>query len=110
MILRGGVYQLLGCLGHKCTVTRFNKLFSDLVQNQVPIDPDIRSAVYSTVSCHGDMKTFEQLKDLYTGSDSADEISRLLRAMGQCKDTTVKENVLKLAISVSGFEFCTKFY
>lgn len=99
------MYLLLGCLGHQCTITRFNTLFDDLVVNQVQIDPDIRSAVYSTVSCHGDIKTFEKLRELYSTSDSADEISRLLNAMGKCKDSTVIEVVLNQAISVRNMKW-----
>ena len=101
MILRSSIYSLLGLLGHEKTVEIFNAQFDDYVKNQGPIDPDIRSAVYSTVCCHGDMRIFDQMKKLHAACDSADEVSRLLIAMGKCRDPSVKENVLKFSISVS---------
>ena len=95
------MYLILGSLGHASTVTRFNKQFNELVENQVPIDPDIRFAVYATASRYGNMKTFERFKDLHASCDSADETSRLLRAMGRCNEGDVKQNVLEYSFSVS---------
>jgi len=97
--LRNSVYSLLGLIGDLCTMKRCANLFTKLVNNGTVIHPDIRSAVYSTVSSHGNMITFEQLKNLYMGTDVADERVRLLVALGKCRDDEVRSKALEFSIS-----------
>lgn len=98
-ILRNSVYSLLGVLGVPAIVTKFKAMFSNMVNENTPIDPEIRSAVYTTVSYHGDITTFEQLKNVYLSTDIADERIKLMYAMGKTKDSDVLEKYLNFAIS-----------
>lgn len=74
-----------------------------------PIDPDMRSAVYSTVSCHGNMLTFDQLKNIYMATDVAEERVRLLACLGKTKDEQARSKAEEFVISVSLWKFFLRF-
>ena len=82
-------------------MNRFTHLFNKLVDEGIQIDPDIRSAVYSTVSCHGNALTFEQLKNIYMATDVADERVRLLACIGKSKDDQARGKAQEFILSVS---------
>lgn len=98
-MLRALVIRRLGLSGDPDIVEECRRRFEAHVDGAQSIAADLRSAVYSTVSRHGDEKTFDDLVKLYDASTHMEEKNRLVRALGYSSNEDTIKKALDFAIS-----------
>lgn len=77
-------------------IKRCQAIYRDFVDLGKPIDPDIRSAVLTTVARHGDNNTFEELVKIHNGSSSSEEKHVLSAAITNFKNEAQIDRALKM--------------
>ncbi|CAF4409199.1 unnamed protein product [Rotaria sp. Silwood2] len=114
-MLRPMILTIVGKSGNQAVIDESKNRFARHIAGDL-IDPNIRGAVYTIVSCYGDETTQKELRQLYVAADMTEEKVRLLRAMGQSIKPEIIENTLKFVFegdnvrmqdSISGFVGCT---
>ncbi len=98
-LLRGFILQRAGQYGHKPTVERAQRLFTDYVTKKTVIPADLRSVVYNTVAEHGTEKDFNQIMSLYRKETLQEEKNRLARALALFPNEKLLKRFLNFALS-----------
>ncbi|MEK7626029.1 MAG: M1 family metallopeptidase [Patescibacteria group bacterium] len=66
-------------------IKKCQEVYRDFIDGEKPIDPDIRSAVLTTVARHGDQGTFDELVKIHNNSTSSEEKHVLSAALTNFK-------------------------
>lgn len=72
------------------------KIYDDFINHKTPIDPDVKSAVLTTVAKHGDNKIFDQLAELHNSSSSSEEKHVLCAAITNFKNEDQIQQALEM--------------
>lgn len=84
---------------HKEVVAYVHKAFDAYVAgDKSAINPNLRSAIYSTVARLGDESTYEKLYHIYTHPASVEEKIAALRALGRFEDEAILDKVTGLLL------------
>ena len=97
-LLRSLVISRLGHFGDWSVVGEAQTRFTRFIKKG-PLDPNLRGAVYGIVAEHGAHKEFQQLRQLYKGTDLQEEKVRLLRALTRFRSKTEIRQVLEFSLS-----------
>jgi puromycin-sensitive aminopeptidase len=97
-LLRALALRSLGGYGDPAAIEQAKDRFARFVRGQA-LDPDLRQTVYSLVAENGHAREWAQLRKLYRASDLQEEKTRLLRAIGCCRDEEVLREFLDYSLS-----------
>lgn len=97
-LLRGSLISSLGKLGDEEVCEEAKKRFSQ-ASGHGYLNPDLRTAVYSTVAWSGDLRTYEKLVDMYKKASTQEEKVRILGSLANFKDDRVLEKTLSFTLS-----------
>ena len=95
--LRNLALSQAGMYGDAKVINQAKKLFKN--RKKKAIRADIRSVVYGIVACNGDVKEWEEFKNLYDKEALHEEKDRFARAMTMFKDKKIIVQTLKFALS-----------
>jgi tricorn protease interacting factor F2/3 len=98
-VLRGSVIASLGLIKDKRAVDKAKEMFNRYMKDKTAIDPNLKSAVYSTVARNGNEETFEKFKKLYTNERIPEDKIRFLVMLGHFPDRNLIKKALAFAIS-----------
>ncbi|MCL5429860.1 MAG: M1 family metallopeptidase [Candidatus Marsarchaeota archaeon] len=93
----------IGALG-RCddndTIRKASEIFNNFIENKVSIDPNIKSAVYTTASrANSTEKMFDMLLNIYNSGEFPEDKIRALQSIGSFKSTELLEKAFDTAIS-----------
>ena len=97
-LLRGMLISSLGRLEEREVVDEAYSRFSAL-QRKRPVNPDLRSAVYSTIAWNGDSRTYQTLVGMYRRAPTQEEKVKLLGSLANFKDRRLLEKTLSFTLS-----------
>jgi puromycin-sensitive aminopeptidase len=97
-MLRALALRNVGGYGDPATIEEGKDRFARFLRTGV-LDPDLRQTVYSLVAENGRAREYGQLRKLYRASDLQEEKTRLLRAIGCCRDENVLRDFLDYSLS-----------
>lgn len=97
-LLRNMLIGSLGRLGDPQILQEARFRFSGLSRNR-PLNPDLRSAVYSTVAWNGDAATYRQLVAMYRKAGTQEEKVRLLGSLAAFQEKSLLAKTLSFVLS-----------
>ncbi len=97
-LLRSLAISRLGRSGEKKVVAEAKKVFA-LIKKGMPVNPDIRGAVYATVATNGGMNEYKEFLALYKKETLHEERNRIGSAMGDFTDDKILCEVVHFAMS-----------
>lgn len=97
-LLRSSLIGSLAKLDDKEIVEEAKSRFSALLRTG-SLNPDLRSAVYSTMAWAGDSETYSQLVGMYRKASTQEEKVRLLASLSNFKDRRLLVKTLDFALS-----------
>ncbi len=97
-LLRNTLISSLGKLDDKEICEEAKRRFSNLLKHN-SLNPDLRSAVYSTVAWSGDLKTYQQLVAMYHKASTQEEKVRLLGSLANFKEKKLLARTLAFTLS-----------
>ncbi|XP_050529009.1 puromycin-sensitive aminopeptidase isoform X2 [Daktulosphaira vitifoliae] len=98
-LLRGLVIARLVLSADPNTIVEAKTRFANHLSGKETIVADLRSPIYKACLSNGDETTFNQLLQLYRGTDLHEEKDRICRAMGSSKNEAILKKVLDFAMS-----------
>ncbi|XP_050429789.1 puromycin-sensitive aminopeptidase isoform X2 [Adelges cooleyi] len=98
-MLRGLVIARLVSSADPETIAEAKVKFTNHLSGKETIVADLRSPIYKACLSTGDETTFNQLLQLYRGTDLHEEKDRICRAMGASKNKDILKKVLDFAMS-----------
>lgn len=96
--LRELAIATLGGFGDEEVIRKAQEKFAAHATGEVPLNPDLRLAVYKIVAGKGSEKEYEQLMDLYNKTDLKEEKGRIIEALGGFKNPELIEKTLQFVI------------
>ena len=99
MILRTTVLNALGENGDADTISKANGIFQEYCKTGKPIDPNIKSTVYSLIAKEGDQDIYDKLWQLQKDTELEEERVRILRSMTCFSDKTLLQNLLEKSLT-----------
>jgi aminopeptidase N len=100
-LMRGGAFASLGFMGDEEIIEKARSMFEDFVKNKTPIEPNLKSAVMSTVARNGDEKRFDQIKRMYIAERVPEDKIRFLAVLAQFPSKRLIARALSFALSRS---------
>ncbi|KKU15430.1 MAG: hypothetical protein UX23_C0001G0029 [Parcubacteria group bacterium GW2011_GWB1_45_9] len=98
VLLRGFILSMAGKYGDSDTIKNASRRFQKFINGE-KLDPDLRQAVYSIVALNGDSDTLSALREIHRKSDSHEEKTRVLIAMGNFRDVDAVKTILDFSLS-----------
>lgn len=98
-MLRGLVMARLVSSADPDVISEAKIKFANHLSGKETIVADLRSPIYKACLSSGDETTFNQLLQLYRGTDLHEEKDRICRAMGASKNKDILKKVLDFAMS-----------
>lgn len=98
-LIRGEAFASLGLTGDEEIVEKAKSMFEDFIRKKKPIEPNLKSAVLSTMARSGDARTFEQIKRLYIKEHIPDDKIRFLAALGMFQTKKLLNQALSFTLS-----------
>lgn len=97
-LLRTVVIDQLGGYGGESVIREALRRF-ELIQEGVPVPPDLRVAVYRLVVEYGTEDSYRAVCEIFRQADMHEEKIRCLRALGASRDVSLLEATLRLSLS-----------
>ncbi len=97
-LLRNSLINSLGKLDDKEIAGESMSRFSNLLRTRL-LNPDLRSAVYSNVAWNGNLKTYQQLVNMYRKAATQEEKVRFLGSLANFKDKKLLAKTLAFILS-----------
>jgi len=97
-LLRNTLISSLGKLDDKEIGDEASLRFSNLLRHN-SLNPDLRTAVYSTVAWRGDLKIYQQLVRMYRNASTQEEKVRLLGSLANFKEKRLLVKTLAFTLS-----------
>jgi len=98
-LLRSIALFSLGTYGEERIITKAQKIFKDILNNNIKIDSDLRSVVYNLVSENGGETEYKKFRGMYKTTLLAEEKDRIFRALCSFRNKDLLKETLKLAFS-----------
>jgi tricorn protease interacting factor F2/3 len=98
-LIRGEAFSSLGLTGDEEITEKSKAIFEDFIKKKKPIEPNLKSAVLSTVARSGDARTFELIKKLYIAEHLPEDKIRLLATLGMFQPRKLLNQALSFALS-----------
>ncbi len=97
-LIRNAIICTLGRLDDEEILKESHKRFECFLKSG-SLDPDLRSAVYSTVAWNGDEKTYRLFRKLHSKATTQEEKVRFLGAMSNFQDEKILSKSLQFSLS-----------
>ena len=97
-LLRNTLISSLGKLDDEEIIEESSSRFSSFIKSG-SLDPDLRSAVYSTIAWKGDLKIYRQLLWMYRKAQTQEEKVRFLGALSNFQDRKLLLKTLNFSLS-----------
>ncbi len=97
-LLRSLCLARAGRAGDKSIIVVARNIFEKIKKGQ-NVNPDIRSAVYSIIATHGNMKNYRMLVDMYKKETLSEEQNRIGNALGDFENKKILSQAARFALS-----------
>ena len=81
VILRSNILLRLGIYGDSKSVIRAKTIYSNFINENIPINPDIRSVVYNLNAQECSSSEYDEILELYSKANLSEERTRILHAL-----------------------------
>ena len=97
-MLRSQTIAALGTCGDKDVVAKCVELFEGASKG-IPVNPDLRSAVYRTCAWNGDKETFKAIKGMFKKAELPEDRIRLQASLGGFRESELLKTALEFSMS-----------